>query len=140
MKYYKPYTKEEVQVERWRWIAYFDDGSELHQYESDPVNSFSGLFHSFAEIKATGKQVVSFKMISENYPRGINLLVPEGAEVIHYYRRQKLGFNTSNPISNTFFVFGWRININGQSVKRLIKIYPEDQIEIMDDDGRENYD
>ena len=127
----KDNQEEIVPVMRWRWIACFEDGSELMQYDYN-----TGKFHQFHEIKDTGKKVVSFKMVSENTPHGINLLIPEKADLIHYYRVQRLAWNTPQRQEIKLFIFGWKINIDGRVYKRLLKIYPNDYIEIMDDDRR----
>lgn len=135
-KYFDKKLQKEIPVrlERWRWIVYFDDGTELMQFDPNTKE-----YHFFAEIKETGKKVTSFKMVSEDNPRGINLLIPEGADLIHYYRVQKLNVGTSNYLEVKFYIFGWKILFEGRSVKRLLRIYPDDFIEIMDDDNRENY-
>lgn len=122
---------EPVKVEKWRWVACFTDGSELKQFDIE-----NNRFHSFAEIKETGKEVQSFKMVSENYPRGFNLLIPVGADLIHYYRVTRLNIGTPQYREEKYYIFGWKINDNGRVFKRLLKIYPDDYIAIMDDDGR----
>ena len=127
----KDNREETVPLVRWRWVATFIDGSELMQYDYN-----TGLFHQFHEIKDTGKQVLSFRMVSKVCPHGIDLLVPIGADLIHYYRVRRLNWNTPQRSEECYFIFGWKINIDGQSFKRMLKIYPNDKIEIIDDDGR----
>ena len=118
---------EEVSLVRWRWIAHYADGVVLKQYTND------GTFHRFADIKKHNAQVLYFQMVSDRQPHGIKLAIPDGADIIHFYRNFKLaGMKEFKRV----FIFGWKVLIKGKSFKRLIAIRPDDTVALLDDDGR----
>ena len=123
----------EVTPERWRWITHFEDHTILCQFDPGEER-----YHQFQDIKETGKTATSFQMVSDHNPQGFNLLVPEGADLIHYYRTQVLDY-MGTPQKVRLYCFGWKILIDGRSHKRILVIHPDDSIEISDDDGRVDY-
>ena len=72
-------------------------------------------------------------MVSDRQPHGIKLAIPDGADIIHFYRNFKLaGMKEFKRV----FIFGWKVLIKGKSFKRLIAIRPDDTVALLDDDGR----
>lgn len=116
---------EKVIRERWRWIVHYKNGTILRQFEDD-----TGIFHQFREIDQA--KVESFQMVSDKNPEGINLLIPpQGADLIHFYRNVRLA-GQSEWIK--LYFFGWKIRDNrGRSLQKLICIYPNDKIALIDE-------
>lgn len=127
----KPETgqKEIVERERWRWVAHYNDGTILRQFEDD-----TGTFHQFWEIDQS--KVESFQMVSDKNPEGLNLLIPpQGADLIHFYRKVRLA-GTKNWI--TLYFFGWKIKDGkGKSLQKMICIYPDDRFALVDEIANE---
>jgi hypothetical protein len=119
----------EVPRERWCWIAHYSDGTKLKQFDDK-----DGTFHRFAEIDQ--KRIVSFEMVNEEEGQSFNLQIPQGADLIHYYRNQVLNFGTGDEKRVRLYNFGWKITIDGKLYKRIIQIFPDNSIRLLDDDGR----
>ncbi len=116
--------KEVVQRERWRWVANYKDGSTLHQFDDE-----TGIFHQFREIDQS--KVESFQMVSDKNPEGINLLIPQDqADLIHFYRNVRLA---GQKEWIKLYFFGWKIKDRGRSIQKLICIYPNDKIALVDE-------
>ena len=115
---------EQVVRERWRWVAYYLDGTKLQQFDDE-----AGVFHQFAEIEQS--KIESFRMVSDKNPEGIDLLIPQGADVIHFYRKGRL-----NGQYYKLYCFGWKIkDERGRSLQKLICIYHNDKIALLDERG-----
>jgi hypothetical protein len=124
--------EEVVEPVRWRWVVYYADGTILKQYDDRP-DSYSGIFHRFAEIGQHDSPVIYFQMVSDHNPQGFKLAIPNGADLIHFYRNFKLA---GEKEWKRAFIFGWKVLIEGKVFKRLIAIRPDDTIALLDDDGR----
>lgn len=114
-----------VKRERWRWVAHYKDGTTLHQFDEA-----TGIFHQFKEIDQANLEY--FQMVSDKNPEGISLLIPQNnADLIHFYRNVKLaGYKDWIRL----YFFGWKIRDNrGRSIKKLICIYPNDRIALIDE-------
>jgi len=111
--------------ERWRWVAHYKNGTKLHQFDDE-----AGIFHQFREIDQS--KIESFQMVSDQNPEGINLLIPpNGADLIHFYRNVRLA-GRKDWIK--LYFFGWKIkNQRGRSIQKLICIYPNDKIALVDE-------
>lgn len=116
---------EVVNWERWRWVAHYKDGTSLHQFDEE-----TGIFHQFREIDQA--KVESFQMVSDTNPEGINLLIPpQGADLIHFYRNVRLAGQKDWV---KLYFFGWKIqDQRGRSLQKLICIYPNDKIALIDE-------
>lgn len=70
---------EEVPVEPWAWGVIYKDNTELHQFDAQ------GVFHQIGEVDQSRVKVfVLYKTGPEN--KRLDILVPEGAVLIHKYR------------------------------------------------------
>ena len=67
-----------VNLERWIWGVVYKDGTELHQFDKD------GNFHRLAEINQ--KEVNLFTMYQAEGNGRYDIVMPEGARIIHKYR------------------------------------------------------
>ena len=77
-----PDTKEEeeVLIERWIWGVVYKDDTELHQFDR------AGTFHRLSEIKQSEVKLWILYCPS-NPKKRIDIVVPEGARLIHKYRK-----------------------------------------------------
>lgn len=116
--------KEIVQPERWRWVANYKDGTKLYQFDEE-----TGIFHQFREIDQ--RKLASFQMVSDKNSEGINLLIPQNkADLIHFYRNVRLA---GQKEWIKLYFFGWKIKNRGRSLQKLICIYPNDKIALVDE-------
>ena len=67
-----------VELEKWIWGVVYKDGTELHQFDKD------GNFHRLAEINQ--KEVELFTMYESEGTGRYDIVMPEGARIIHKYR------------------------------------------------------
>ena len=67
-----------VELERFCWGVVYKDGTELHQFDKD------GNFHRLAEINQ--KEVELFTMYESEGTGRYDIVMPEGARIIHKYR------------------------------------------------------
>lgn len=81
-KYIEPATGEEVELERWRWEAYYKDGTLLKQF--DKIDEETGVFHRFAEIDQS--RLKTFRMVNDSGRILTLLFKSETQKLIHKYR------------------------------------------------------
>lgn len=120
-RFIDPETKEEsmVDLEKWCWGVVYKDDTELHQFNSD------GSFHQLKEIDQSKiKLWVLHKPGDPN--KRIDIVLPEGARIIHKYRNIK-------PYYLDCFVkvymFGYRTGKNEKDFKYHYNfILPDDRI------------
>lgn len=121
----KPETgkTEKVIRERWRWVAHYKDGTKLQQFDDE-----TGIFHQFREIDQSNLK--AFQMVSDKNPEGISLLIPQNkSDLIHFYRKGRLDGQFYK-----LYCFGWKIKDDrGRSLQKLICIYPNDCIALVDE-------
>lgn len=72
-------TGEQVAEEKWGWCAIYKDNTELRQFDLD------GNFHQVGEIDQERLYLFSMYQIKDPSKR-IDLIVPNGAKIIHKYR------------------------------------------------------
>ena len=117
---------EVVEPVHWRWVAHYKDGTKLCQYDDE-----TGLFHQIKEINRPNLQYL--QMVSLENQNSYKLEIPEGAEMVHFYRNLRPAGATQFM---KLFIFGWKVTLDGKVYKRLIQILPDDTIRLLDDDGR----
>lgn len=126
-KFTRPETgkTEIVNRERWRWVAHYKDGTKLQQFDDE-----AGVFHQFREIDQANLE--AFQMVSDKNPEGISLLIPQNqASLIHFYRNVRLAGQKDWV---KLYFFGWKIQDGrGRSLQKLICIYPNDCIALIDE-------
>lgn len=116
---------EKVILERWRWIAVYKDGTQLHQFDEE-----TGLFHQFSEINQP--EVVEFLMT--NSLQTIRILVDPSMKIIHFYRNAVLHDEAGNEYRHRFYYFGYEKKVGFKNVKTLMAIDPEDHVTLSDVD------
>lgn len=126
-------VEETVPRERWGWIALYKDGSSLQQFDFA-----TGQFHQFKEIDLEKLDVFAMQNLDEpeNPAKRLEVHIKEGMTPIHFYRNQMLNVGAEDETRVRFYCFGYQMNVSGQSVKFIMKIHPNDAIEILNDDGR----
>jgi hypothetical protein len=117
-------TSEIVEPEKWRWIARYNDGTMLHQFDE---RDFS--FHQFREIQQDNLH--SFIMVTEGKPP-IILLWEKGRKLIHFYNHICLDFGGPNETRLKVYCFGYE----EPGHKVIFMIMPDDGIVITDDHNK----
>lgn len=79
IKYIHPQTDEAVRKEPWRWAAFYNDGTELRQFE---ITSKGGEFRPFSSINQD--RIVKFVLEHDTY-QPITIFPPPGGKVEHFY-------------------------------------------------------
>jgi len=105
---------EDVREEKWKWEAYYSDGTMLKQFGDN------GLFHQFAEIDQTKLSI--FKMVSEGKPCYTLLFDPLKMKLVHYYKNYRLDMGAKNERFITAYCFGYQIK--SRIEKMTIMILP----------------
>lgn len=136
-QYIHKQTGQPVELESWRWEAYYNDGSVLKQF--DKLDEEHGEFHQFAEIDQN--RLEAFKMV--NGKGGVYTLVftPGEMKLIHKYRMRGMiqqryeadGQPSDERILRKYYMFGYQ-KTNGE--KCLMFITPNDDLVITDDDNK----
>jgi hypothetical protein len=97
-------TEEEVTLESWVWAVVFKDNTEMHQFEVTPDKR--GVFHQIGEVDQT--KVKLFVLYKPDMSRRIDIVVPDGAKLIHKYKRYRLNALTPEARNETVYVFGYK--------------------------------
>lgn len=82
ISYLYPPTGETTEKEPWRWVAVYNDKTELQQFE---VSEKGAIFHRSSEIDAT--KLDELQLQHDSY-QTITVKVPAEAEVVHFYRHR----------------------------------------------------
>lgn len=91
----------EVSIERWAWRVQYHDGRILEQFSDD------GFFHQFQEIDQ--EHAVLFSLYKPEFPhRRVDILVPAGARIFHFYRNVILDAGTQEEKRYRSYVFGYK--------------------------------
>lgn len=100
-------TGEIIPIEKWVWAVVYKDDSELHQYDLHTKT-----FHSFTEVEQDKVKMLTMYRTTdnENMDHRIDLMVPEGAKIFHFYRQTVLEHGTENETKFTIYVFGYKRN------------------------------
>lgn len=102
MTYIHKSTGESVARETWRWIAEYDDGSVLKQFDDSDMS-----FHQFAEIDQS--RLVGFRMVHDTTPECV-LVFPQGAKLVHKYINSVLRAGTDDEALVRVYAYGYQIN------------------------------
>jgi hypothetical protein len=98
--YIKPSTGDSVPLERWFFVAVYNDGSDLRQFDDR-----DGTYHSFPEIDQDRLKV--FKMVESATLREVTVMFPQGAKLLHIYRNIVLDHGTDNEQHYRWYAFGY---------------------------------
>lgn len=96
--------EEEIQIERWVWVAVYEDKTELHQFNID------GTFHQLGEIDwKRVKMFVMYKPMPQPFYKRVDLVIPKDAKVIHKYRHYALNVGTPEERKYKIYIFGYKL-------------------------------
>lgn len=104
-----------VEVERWRWVAFYKDASYLTQFDDENF-----VYHYFDEIEQD--KVLAFGLVSDGKQFIKN--IPPEAKLIHYYDNlvhQPMG---GSPVNYRLYCFGYQT----KDEKRIWTILPTDVV------------
>ena len=117
---------EQVNLERWVWGVVYQDDTELHQFDD------KGVFHQLSEIDQ--KRLKLFTMYkSDESGKRIDVVMPEGARIIHKYRNLR-PFYMDKFVK--VYMFGYRTGKNENSFEYHYHfILPDDRMVISNKDN-----
>jgi hypothetical protein len=113
--YIDPATNGPVEREPWRWVAIYNDGSRLDQFEVMPGKA---VFHKFADID---KDKVSQFRLEHDTQAPIIIRPPKGAKLVHAYTtavKQELTADGEYQVTNTYrgYKFGYVLDGNDYGI------------------------
>lgn len=120
---------EEIELEKWAWLAIYKDGSTLKQFDD-----ISMVFHRFKEIK--DEELAVFVVYNTQSQTGgrYEIHIKEGMSPIFFQRVTVLKSKTPQEKRTKQPVFGYKETVAGQSIKTLMSIYPNGAISIRNHD------
>lgn len=104
INYIHPSTNEAVAREPWRWVALYNDGTLLSQFE---VGANGAIFHQSKEIDAS--KLIELQFQHDTYAT-ISIAIPEGAKPVHLYRHKWITEEITDE-HGEHFNREWRIKI-----------------------------
>lgn len=116
-------TGEPVELEKWRWIAHYEN-DQLLQFDEA-----TGRFHNFDEIETD--RLVAFAMT--NGVRTLTVPIPDGATPVHFYDNIIQNPMNGEPVRHRLYGFGYKYS---KSKQRLWMILPNDFIVETDDQSK----
>jgi hypothetical protein len=117
------YKTEMLDLERWVWVARYGQNDELHQFDKD------GNFHQIGEVDQSRVKV--FVLYNTSIPeKRIDIVVPEGAKLIHKYRHIWFNHGTKDEKRVKIYMFGYKFNGH----QHINYIMPDDRVVIAVDD------
>ncbi len=93
--------KELVELERWTWEVFYNNGQRLRQFDD------KGIFHQMGEIGQGN--VNSFSLCNIKTGKKIHIIIPIGARLIHKYKRYILNIGTPQEKKETIYIFGYKL-------------------------------
>lgn len=120
-KYLHRPTNENVNLEKWRWEAYYRDDSVLFQFDDNDKT-----FHQFNEIDQQHLSV--FKMVSDT-EKPVTVLFPAGGKLVHKYVNTILNAGTPDEQRSRMYAFGYQF----QGQNHFVVITPTNEVVITDD-------
>jgi hypothetical protein len=128
-------TKEDVQLEEWVWMAINKDGSFMKQYDEETKE-----FHRFSEINLDELDVfVVLNTQHTNDPKyRYEVHMEEGMTPIFFIRTTVFNMKEPGEVKVRMPHFGYKENINGQSRKTIMTVFPNGAVAVRNSDGREH--
>lgn len=117
---------EPVEGEPWFWVAHYDDGSFLAQFDGA-----TGRFHRFREIEAS--RLARFELRAAFSPAlRFELPVRPGMRPIHFYRNTVLNAGTPDEVRVRVYCFGYQQTVGGRNVQTVLEIHPSGAVVVRD--------
>lgn len=117
-KFFRDGKWEDVQEERWQWVAVYNDNTFLKQFDGE------GIFHQFREIDQSRLKI--FSMVSGM--KHIDVEFQPDMKPIHFYQVYGKIINGQN-IQTKLYCFGYAV----RGRNHIFVILPDDNIAITDD-------
>jgi hypothetical protein len=95
---------EEIPLEKWAWAVVYKDNTELHQFE---LKDGEGIFHQIGEV--VQENVALFVLLNVESGQRIDIIVPEGAKLIHKYKNYFLNVGTPEERRERVYVLGYKL-------------------------------
>lgn len=114
-----------------KWIAHYNDGTKLEQYENGKENLFGDIkhdkLHYFCFVTDTEKFAVDLRTGKINI-NGQEIEFENFGEQndfqLIYYRRVRNDLGTRSGGQKVSFNIGWKTKIDNYSFKRVLKLTP----------------
>jgi len=122
--YREPGKYIEAKPERWRWEAYYTDGTSLKQFDDS-----TGLYHQFREIDQGKLDRFVMRHEKSYLVPPITLKFKPWMKLIHHYDvtvSYSVGTGGRSGGSERVYCFGYE----GRGNKVIIRILPDDTIEV----------
>lgn len=122
--YREPGRYIKAQPERWRWEAYYTDGSSLKQFDDKEL-----LYHQFREIDQSKLDRFVMRHEKSYLVPAITLKFKPWMKLIHYYENTvSMSMGRGPTRHEKVYCFGYE----GSKGKTIIRILPDDSIEVTD--------
>jgi hypothetical protein len=116
-KFNRAGKEETVPLERWCWGVVYDNGTELHQFDS------KGVYHQVGEIDQ--ERVTMFSLYKPDMSKRIDLHITEDMKLVHNYKLIK-------PYYRKDFVTVYCFGYKKKGQHHLLHILPDDRIVMSD--------
>jgi hypothetical protein len=126
-KYIHEQSGAEVEGELYRWVAIYEDGTTLQQFDDA-----DGKFHQFGEIDQSKLHV--FQMVGEGKTYTI-VFDPSSMKLIHKYRHITLNALTEDEVNMKWYLFGYEKKVGGHNEKTLMVLTHTGELVITDNDA-----
>jgi hypothetical protein len=118
------FGSELVPKERWSWIAEYEDGSTLQQFDDAAM-----MFHQVREIDQ-GKLAV-FRMVCEGLPE-VRIFMEPGMRIVHHYVNTIMEHGTPREMRIRQYVAGFEKDTPNGTKAWLAIIGPDDSVTLTD--------
>lgn len=106
-----------VAPERWQWCVFYNDGTELCQFDSEKHE-----YHYFREIEQD--KIEAFALVSLDGSKQIIRDVPSGAKLIHYYDNIIQQPINGPQVRSRLYCFGY--DLDGD--EKIWTVLPSDEV------------
>lgn len=131
-KFLRDGIEEEVKEELWQWMAIYNDGRILKQFDDD------GIFHQIGDIDQENLTV--FKMFSKSFTQVYAVpFSPETMRLVHKYIQTKFMIGTDQEKSVVSYCFGYKTRNLPQNHQHLLIISPTNEAIICGDENIINF-
>lgn len=121
-------VEEEVREELWQWVAHFNDGTSLKQFDDN------GFFHQIGEVDQSKLAVL--KVFSKDFPQVYAVpFDPERMKLVYKYIQTKMEMGTENERLITSYCFGYQTKNLRENHQHLLIIVPNGEVIVCGDDN-----
>jgi hypothetical protein len=128
--YLGPNGVETVDGEPWFWVARYNDGLSLAQFDAEDKT-----FHQFGEIDFSRLSVFEVRRAVAG-GQVFSVCMTPGMRPVFFSRTQRLHIGTPMEQRVKLFCFGYQETLGGRNVKCILTAYPDGSVTVANDDGR----